>query len=494
MHGSVRSGGKMNQRTKRIAAVVAMCLLSAANHSRAADPTRAEVAAALRTACGFFRENCSKHGGYVWRHSKDLSLSEGEAETGPDTIWVQPPGTPAVGLAYLAAYDVTGDPYYRDAAEETAAALVPGQLQSGGWYYSIHFDPAERVKWGYRDNVEWQPRRGGRKNETNVTVIDDDTTPAALRFLMRIDKLHDLQGPEHEAVMFALEALLIAQYPNGAWTHNWDTCPVGHDVAEFPVLKASYPEDWSRIWLNDWPGHYYTNDNISGTMLVTMLAAYETYGDERYLASAKRTGEFFLLAQMPDPQPAWAQQYDVSMHPCWDRKFEPPAISGLESQYVIDALLHLYRATADDRLLSAVEQGVDYLAKSLLPNGRLARFYELRTNRPLYFTKDYKLTYDPSDAPDHYGFEHDSRVNEFAAECARLRREGPAPMPEANIDANALALEVRRVIDAQDDRGGWLDARGMKGFHKASPEGVYQSETFLRNVGVLCEYLRSTRN
>jgi hypothetical protein len=481
----------MRQSALRIVSLSAILVLPGAGIS-GAQPTRAEAAAALRKACGFFREDCSKHGGYVWRYSRDLSLSEGEAETGPDTIWVQPPGTPAIGLAYLDAYDVTGDAFYLQAAEETAGALVRGQLQSGGWHYSIHFDPAERARWGYRDNAAWRPSRRGRKNETNVTVIDDDTTPCALRFLMRLDKLHDFQGPEHETVTFALEALLIAQYPNGAWTHNWDVYPAGHDVAEFPVLKASYPEDWSRKWLNDWPGRYYTNDNISGNMLATMLAAYETYGDERYLESARRTGEFFLLAQMPEPQPAWAQQYDVSMHPCWDRKFEPPAISGLESQYVIEALLALYRVTGDERVLAAAEHGTEYLRASQLPNGRLARFYELRSNRPLYFTKDYELTYDSAGAPDHYGFEHDSRVAEFAAECARLRREGIGPRPTVPINREELEAQIRQVIDAQDDRGAWLDARGMKGFNKASQDGVYQSETFIRNVGVLCEYLRDS--
>ncbi len=474
----------------RVLLLVASCLLTVP--AEAADPTRAEAAAALRKAAGFFRENCAKHGGYVWRYSRDLKLSEGEAETGPDTIWVQPPGTPAVGLAYLDAWDATGDSYYLEAATEVAHALVRGQLQSGGWYYSIHFDPAERTKWGYRDNPEWRPSRRGRKNDTNVTVIDDDTTPAALRLLMRVDSALEQQDDAiHEGVMFALDALLIGQYPNGAWTHNWDVYPAGHSTDEFPVLRASYPREWSRKWLNDWPGRYYTNDNISGSMLVTMLRAYETYGDERYLESAQRTGEFFLLAQLPEPQPAWAQQYDVSMHPCWDRKFEPPAISGLESQYVIDAMLELYRTTGDERLLESVERAIAYLQTCRLSNGRLPRFYELRTNRPLYFNSSYELTYDPADAPDHYGFEHDSHLDEFAAECERLRREGPSPQT-AGVGRSEAAAEARRVIDAMDGRGAWIDARGMRGFKKASQEGVYQSETFIANVETLCRFLQVT--
>ena len=50
------------------------------------------------------------------------------------------------------------------------------------------------------------------------------------------------------------------------------------------------------------------------------------------LAAAKRGGDFLLLAQMPEPQPAWCQQYHPDMHPVWARKFEPPAIACSESE------------------------------------------------------------------------------------------------------------------------------------------------------------------
>ncbi len=40
-----------------------------------------------------------------------------------------------------------------------------------------------------------------------------------------------------------------------------------------------------------------------------MLDAWEIYHDERALAAAKKGGDFLLLAQMPDPQPAWCQTF-----------------------------------------------------------------------------------------------------------------------------------------------------------------------------------------
>jgi hypothetical protein len=471
--------------------LLSFALVLTAGPAHAEGLTREKAAAALEKAVGFFTTHCSKHGGYVWRYSRDLKLSEGEAETDDSVIWVQPPGTPAVGLALLDAYETTGKRSYLDAAHAAARALVRGQLQSGGWFYSIEFEPRERVRFGYRDNPRFRPSRK-KKNRTNITTLDDDTTPAAVRFLARIDKALKFEDKAiHDAAMFALDALLIAQYPNGGWYQNWDRYPTKKSAKEFPVVRASYPETWSRKWLNDWPGRYYINDDVAGKMIATMLVAWEVYGDERYLQSAERTGDFLLLAQMPDPQPAWAQQYDEKMHPVWDRKFEPPAISGLESQYAMDALLLLALETGKKKYLEPIPRALAYLRKSALPDGRLARFYELKTNRPLYFKvtgKRYDLTYSAADLPTHYGFIVPSQLDRIAAEHARLKEGSGERAP--GVDAKALAKEAARVIAAMDERGAWIDKRSMKGFRKASPEGVIQSETFNRNVDTLCRFLR----
>lgn len=148
--------------------------------ARADDALRDRAAKALRQAADFFRTQVAVEGGYLWRYGEDLRLREGERKAAATQAWVQPPGTPSVGTAFLRAYEATGDVYYLDAAKETAYALVRGQLRSGGWDYHIEFDPKLRPPYAYRV--------GGSEKGRDVTTLDDDTTQSAVRFLMQVDR------------------------------------------------------------------------------------------------------------------------------------------------------------------------------------------------------------------------------------------------------------------------------------------------------------------
>jgi hypothetical protein len=470
--------------------------------------TRERALTALDKAIDFYHDQVADHGGYVWRYSGDLKLREGEAITHGSTIWVQPPGTPTIGEAYLDAYDATRDESHLKAAHDVAEALLRGQLQSGGWNYSIEFDPAKRASQAYRvdlaaggrkapganDNPpagweEWKKR----KYKGNMTVLDDDTTQAATRFLMRLDRTQAFQDKAvHEATLYALESLLLAQYPNGAWSHQFDRRPSAPPGAEtYPVIPASFPTTWSRTWTKDWTGCYRLNDRISLDLIELMLEAHDVYGDPRYLESAKRGGDFLLLAQLPDPQPAWAQQYDSQMQPVWDRKFEPPAITAGESQDALETLLVLYQKTKDARYLKPIPKALAYLNKLALPDGNLARFYEIGTDRPLYFTRDYQLTYSAKDAPKHYGFQISSRLDRIQAEYDRLLKAGPV-VKQSKPSASSLAKKVEVILAMQDSRGAFVERGGLDG-HEVEPEsGIILSETFAKNVRTLAQYLTAT--
>lgn len=447
-----------------------------------------EAAGALRRAVTFFRTRVSAEGGYLWRYSDDLDLREGEVKAGERTVWVQPPGTPAVGLAVLEAHAATGEKLYLDVARDAARVLLRGQLRSGGWTYRIELDPMERRRYAYRIDP-------ARDRQRNVSTLDDDTTQSALRFLVRIDHALKLEDAAiHEAAAWGLSALLAAQFPGGGFPQGFDG-----PVERLPPRRASYPDDWPRV-----PGEgrdYWRlqtlNDDLATRTLELLLEASSTYKDAKYLEAARRLGDFLLLAQMPEPQPAWAQQYDSGMHPAWARKFEPPAVTGGESQDVLLALLRLAEETRDARYLEPLPRAIEYLRRSRLPGGRLARFYEIRTNRPLYFTRSYELTHDDGDLPTHYGFTVGSRLERIGREVERVRAavaavSAPARPPEPPPGTDALAAGARWAIASLDAEGRWVEEGRLRS--GPSPTGrIIDSATFIRNVEALSRYLEATR-
>jgi hypothetical protein len=463
-----------------------------------AQPTCDDVSNAIHNAVAFFRQHASAQGGYVYQLSADLSKREGEGKVSATTAWIEPPGTPAVGMAYLEAYRTCGDEILLDAAKETADALVRGQLRSGGWDNRIEFDPQDRKKYAYRAD------RLDNKELRNFTTFDDDKSQSVIRFLTQLDEKLKFKNREiHESVLYALDATLKAQYANGAWPQRYSDFPSPSDG---PALKASMPKQWSRTYPGTkYTGFYTLNDNTMSDLIVTMLDAWETYRDRRYLDAALRGGDFFLLAQLPEPQPGWAQQYDQAMQPAWARKFEPPAVTGSESQGVMRTLMLLYRRTAavtDDatRFLEPLPGAIDYYRRSLLSDGRLARFYEIGTNRPLFFTKEYELTYSSEDMPTHYGFIVSSKLDWIEAELNKIGQTPrdqlwQARKPRSTKRSKKLDQQVQQLIAELDSRGAWVESGRLRYHGDNDPtRQVIRSQTFMDNLQILASWLGAIEN
>src|SRR6185295_4490849 len=269
------------------------------------------------------------------------------------------------------------------------------------------------------------------------------------------------------------------------------------DFSKYPAKRASYPESWPRTWPGpDYQGHYTFNDNTVADAIDMLLEGARIYNEPRYRASAEKGGQFILLAQMPDPQPAWAQQYDAEMHPAWARVFEPPSVTGGESHSIMRVLMTLYRETGDRKYLEPIPRALAYLKRSFVPRGDaeifrripegpvLARFYELRTNKPLYITKGsrvnaaglgsrmvdgYEVSYSPESVITHYAVLTSGRwlaaVEEdyrqlAAADPKTIRRpdkvHGLSPWSERQGGERAASpAEVKQLIDSMDERGAW---------------------------------------
>ncbi len=318
---------------------------------------------AQRRAVQFFSEKVAVHGGYVYQVSEDLRYREGEGDAEKHAVWVQPPGTPAVGMAYVHAYERTKEEYLLSAARATAQCLVQGQLHSGGWQRSIEFEPERRRTQAYR--VDGKPRPKAK----NWSSFDDDQTQSVIRFLSKLDRALQFKDQEiHETNLRALDAVLANQFPNGAWAQGFET--LGPED-RYPVKPGEFPQDWSRQQpKQDYWTFYTLNDNALVRIIDTLWLAHDIYGDDRYKRAALRGADFLVLAQMPDPQPAWAQQYDFEMHPTWARKFEPPSISGRESQDAVECLMMTYVRTGEDRYKPPIERALRYLSTCVTPGAR----------------------------------------------------------------------------------------------------------------------------
>jgi hypothetical protein len=465
------------------AALAALLLPAAARAAPDDERLAARARDALERAVAYFRDEVAVHGSYGWRYSADLTYRRGEDLLTPSQGWVQPPGTPAVGLALMQAHAATGDRRFLDGAVETARALAATQLESGGWHYMIEFDPEQQKAWCYR---RLPANRGARaeNKRCDATTVDDNISQSALELLMRVDVA--LRGDDpliRDAVAYGLAKFIEAQYPNGAWPVRFDQRVPSSRA--WSAARARYPETWSRTQVKIEDRLFYaTNDNLIGDIVRVFLIAHRLYGREEYLATAVRGGEFLLAAQMPEPQPAWAQLYNRDLEPIWGRKFEPPAIASWETRRAIDILLDLHLHTGQERYLEAAGRAAAWLEASQLEDGQWARYYELRTNRPLYMTSDYHLTYDDDDTPRHYGFKDHFDVPRTLARYRDLvRREDGAPASAAAdpaVLAAELAPQVAEVVAALDERGRWLE------------DDMINSATFIANVDLLARYLAAT--
>jgi hypothetical protein len=445
--------------------------------------SRAEALAAAKKATGFLTDQVATEGGYLWRYSSDLQRREGEGVVKTETVWVQPPGTPSLGEAFVKLYQATGDTQFLDAALSAADALRRGQMRSGGWQAMIEFEPDRRAKWAYR--VDPPNRRS--KDQSS---LDDAKTQSALRFLIRLDQALEFeQETIHEMTCYALDALLKrGQFSGGGFPQVWTD--VRSEAADTPLRRANYPSSWSR----EYPGHkeywlrYTLNDHLARDVMEVLFLADSVYREPRFRKAALRLADSLIAAQMPEPQPAWAQQYDTRMRPIWARKFEPPAITTSESFSVIETLMRVYRKTGDSKYLKPIPSALDYLKRCEFADGQVARFYELKTNRPLYFTLDYKLTYDDDNMPTHYGFKLRSSVDQLRKRYQTLLDRSPEQLRSTEKNNQApIADDVQGAIDGLDPRGAWVSDRAMKYHRFAGP--VIDMQVTVERLETLAAFL-----
>jgi hypothetical protein len=221
-----------------------------------------------------------------------------------------------------------------------------------------------------------------------------------------------------------------------------------------------------------------------------LLKAYDQLDERQYLDAALRGGEFILATQGPDIQAGWAQQYDANLKPVSARAFEPAGYSSRETGDVMNTMLDLYAATADERFISALTKARQWLADSTIRPEVWSRLYEIGTNRPIYGDRDGSIHYNLGEISRErqigYAWEErfPSIVRALARDNARLTG-ALATFDRQEAEMKPLSPEeqarVAKLVSEVGTESRWADRT------------VVSTATFVENCGLLVRELSGSR-
>ena len=248
------------------------------------DPAlRDDALRALKKAATFYRGKVASHGGYVYYYSVDLDGGGARGKRPPTRSSCSRRGRRPSAWP-------TSRPTPRRA---TASTSMPPAKRPRPWS-TASWSPAA----GRRPSTSGRPKRlgkyrNGKGGSWNVSSLDDGQTQAALQMLVRADQALDFKHAGiHEAALYGLDALLKAQFPNGAFPQVW-TGP----VEPKPVVKARFPDyDWKTEGkIKNYWDYYTLNDGLAGTVADTLIAAHQVYKDDEVQGRAREA------RRLPDP-------------------------------------------------------------------------------------------------------------------------------------------------------------------------------------------------
>jgi PelA/Pel-15E family pectate lyase len=410
-------------------------------------------------------------------------------------------------MVLLDAHDATRDGYYLEAARKAADALVFGQHPLGGWHYFIDFDPKGTRDWYEQIAKHFRFGYEEYRHHYGNATFDDSNSSDGARFLLRFYAT-TLEAAYRPAAVKALDFLLQAQYPNGAWPQR------------FP-LRYEFAHDG----MPDYTSLYTLNDGAAAGNVQALIDGYETLGDERYLEGARRGVDFMIAVQGPVGQAAWAEQYGPDLRPAAARTHEPAGYVLRESREVVELLEMFYLMTGDPRYLRPIGPCLDWFDRvnreSVELRRPVARYYQPGTNLPVYVNQTdrtnsegyglYDWTTTPAAgqvarpgievAPLRAEFERLSRLKVAQARAEYAERFSHGTPVRSGDSGGRSALPVAGVLQSLDARGAWVEDRIMvltpnyQGPEREGREPIrgISTATYVRNMRTLLSFVRDGR-
>ncbi|MGC9316575.1 MAG: pectate lyase [Armatimonadota bacterium] len=255
---------------------------------------------------------------------------------------------PVYAAIFSDAYDATGEERFLRRFLAVADLCVAMKQPEGGY---------SRV--AFRKRVDATQTQTGR-----MTFRNSRSLKAQRVVLLAFDYTGDRRYLR--SALETAEFTLSAQHPDGAW-HSDYPAPA-RSYLELPML----------------------NDRVTISSVRELMLVYQHAAAPRYLQAIERTGQWLIEHQLDEPTPGWAQHYDFDDRPAWGRRFEPPCACSAPSIEVIDVLISIHLLTGDSRYLQPIPAAVAWLDRARTGPNEWARFYEIKTGRPLYAATEHE--------------------------------------------------------------------------------------------------------
>ncbi|NQW99857.1 pectate lyase, partial [bacterium] len=286
-----------------------------------------------------------------------------------------------------------GDPWYaKDAAKQLADTLLSYQAPSGGWSKHLGFNQGPR-----QPGMQWSSQNEPGRPAHYLATFDNHSTTAEMDFLAHI-WLATRRDDCKAAFIKGLEFIFAAQYPNGGWPQVYP-------------LEGGYHDD---VTFND-DAMTHILILLQGICANEPTYAFVDEGMRKQAADAMHQGIDCLLKSQIEHhgrKTVWCAQFDpLTLQPSNARKMEPATLSGSESARILKFLMSLKNPSAE--IVACIESGLKWfetvkLADPSSTEVRWARFYDLKTSKPVFPGRDGVLyeTFEAMAAKNKLGYDY----------------------------------------------------------------------------------------
>ena len=341
-----------------------------------------EILNTMKSASRYMMDVVSYKGGFVWNYLPDFSRTWGEMEAKRTMVWIQPPGTPAVGHLMIDAYHATNDEYYYECAKRIANTLIWGQLPCGGWNYMFDFDGEQSMKDWYSKIGKNGWRLEEFQHYYGNATFDDAGTIQAAKFLLRL-YLEKYDPTYRESLDKVIDLVLKSQYSIGGWPQRYPL------MNNHPFLGKS-----------DYTSFITLNDGVISENIDFLLQCYSALGLSNLKEPIMRAMNLMLLLQQGQPYAGWSDQYNVDdLNPAHGRSYEPRSINTGTTARMIGVMIDLFKLTGETKFLSGIPSAINFIESQKLSEPDLSkwghslkdkniilvpRFVDPESGKPLY--------------------------------------------------------------------------------------------------------------